>query len=272
MMDREDMNLTDEERAALLESYGEKSSTVKPKKKAVSKKGHWLLDIIILVSVCAACAAALFYLPFFKVNSIAVVGNKYISTDDICRIAGIYKGQHLLEVETAASSKTLVKDLRIEKASVRRVFPNGIFIEVEERRPVANIACEYGYLDLDRQGMVLNAYRKKHFQTIPFLEGIKIQNLYIGDHVKDPMVLDTLKYLSEISENALSGLTEVNLRDPSHVIAYTTNAVEVRIGELKDLENKAKLTQDFLEELRVTKHQMEYIDLSFSKPFVRFRQ
>ena len=89
MMDREDMNLTDEERAALFESYGEKSSTVKPKKKAVSKKGHWLLDIIILVSVCAACAAALFYLPFFKVNSIAVVGNKYISTEDICRIAGI---------------------------------------------------------------------------------------------------------------------------------------------------------------------------------------
>ena len=271
-MNRDDMELTEEERAALSQNFEAPDTVGRSNAGAKKRKGRWLLQALMFIAVCAACAAAVFYLPFFKVNSIAVAGNKYVSTEDICRIAGVHKGQHLLEVETATASKTLIKDLRIEKASVRRVFPNGLFIEVEERRPVANIACEYGYLDLDRQGMVLNAYKNKHFQTIPFLEGIKIQNLYIGDHVKDPVVLDTLAYLSEISENALSGLTAVNLADPSHVIAYTTNTVEVRVGELKDLEKKAKLTQDFLEELRVTKHQMEYIDLSFSKPFVKFRQ
>ena len=272
-MDRETMDLTDEERASLIaEEAADTENTAQTEQgKKPAPKGHWFLQGVLFVAACAACAAAVFYLPFFKVSAISVSGNRYVSTEDICRIAGVYKGQHLLEVETGKASKTLVKDLRIEKASVRRVFPNGLFIEVEERRPVANIACEYGYLDLDRQGMVLNAYRNKHFQSIPFIDGIKIQNLYIGDHVKDPVVLKTLEYLANINEDMLGGLTEVELADPSHVVAFTTNAVEVRIGELEGLEKKAKLTQDFLEELRITKHQMEYIDLSFSKPLVKFR-
>ena len=30
--------------------------------------------------------------------------------------------------------------------------------EIKERTPVATVACDYGYLDLDRQGKVIGSY------------------------------------------------------------------------------------------------------------------
>ena len=38
---------------------------------------------------------------------------------------------------------------------------------------------------------------------------------------------------------------------------------------MERLEQKAEQTQDFLQELKITKYPMEYIDLSYTKPFVK---
>ena len=236
-------------------------------------KWRWLSRGLSFVAAASALAAALFYLPFFRVQSITVTGNHYVPTEDICRIAGVYRGQHLLQVKTTAAAHTLMKDLRIDQASIHRVIPNGITIEVEERRPVAAIACEYGFLDLDRWGLVLNAHRQWTPGSVPLIAGASVRDRYIGDTIDESPLREVLRYLSHIKPEALGQITDVTLSSPEHIVAHTVNAAEIRVGSLEPerLEQKAGLTQDFLEELRTTKHPMEFIDLTYSQPFVKFR-
>ncbi len=233
-----------------------------------SRKWQWLFQILGFLGFVTVAVSAVAYLPIFKLESISIAGNSYIPAEDICRIAGVYKGEHMFQVETDKALQNLRKDLRIEQAVVKRVFPNGIVIEVEERRPVASVACEFGYLDLDHKGMVLNAYRVRHLQTTPLLVGIQVRDRYIGDTVEDEQTLLALTYLSALDDTALAQIVEMNLSDPNHVVARTTNAAEIRIGALERLDTKVEYTISFLEELRTTLHPIEYIDLTYSKPYI----
>ncbi|MBR1761684.1 MAG: FtsQ-type POTRA domain-containing protein [Schwartzia sp.] len=232
------------------------------------RKWQWLFQVFGFLGLVAVAVAAVSYLPVFTLGSISIAGNSYIPAEDICRIAGIYKGQHMFQVETDKAVQNLRKDLRIEQAVVKRTFPNGIVIEVEERRPVACVACEFGFLDLDRGGMVLNAYRVRHLQTIPLLVGVEVRDLYIGDQIKDGQTMLALSYLSMLDDLTLSQIVEVSLADPQHVLARTTNAAEIRVGVLERLEEKAQLTKSFLEDLRATKRPIEYIDLTYKNPVI----
>lgn len=239
--------------------------------RAPSKKWQWLFQVLGFLGFVAVAVAAVFYLPVFKLEFISVRGNSYVSSDDVFRIAGVYKGQHMFQVETDKAAQNLRKDLRIEQAVVKRTFPNGIVIEVEERRPVACVACEFGFLDLDRSGMVLNAYRVRHLQTLPLLVGVTVRDVYIGDMVKDEQALLALDYLSRLEENTLSQIVEVNLADSKYVVARTTNAAEIRIGVLERLEDKAVTTASFIADLRVTTRPIEALDMTTTAPYIVFR-
>lgn len=233
-----------------------------------SRKWQWLFQVLGFLGFVAVAVAAVVYLPVFKLESISVMGNSYIPAEDIFRIAGVHKGQHMFQVETGKAVQNLRKDLRIEQAAVKRTFPNGIIIEVEERRPVACVPCEFGFLDLDRNGMALNAYRVRHLQTIPLLVGVEVRDLYIGDKVQDEQTRLALEYLSMLDDQTLSQIVEMNLSNPQYVVARTTNAAEIRLGVLNRLEDKAHNTQSFVADLRVTQKPIKYIDLTTSAPYI----
>ena len=231
--------------------------------RAPSKKWQWLFQVFGFLGFVAVAIAAVAYLPVFKLENIEVKETSYVPKEDIMRIAGVYKGQHMFQVETDRAVQNLRKDLRIEQAIVKRKFPNGIYIEVEERRPVACVACEFGYLDLDRKGMVLNAYRVRHLQTIPLLTGIEARDLYIGDTFENEQILLALQYLAPLDETELAKIAEMNLANPRYVVVRTTNAAEIRIGALERIEEKVKLTKSFLGDQPI-----KFIDLTTSAPFI----
>jgi cell division protein FtsQ len=228
---------------------------------------------IIMVSVffCIVLAALLFS-PLFKVRNIKTIGNMYISTEDVCRIAGASEGVNIFQLQTNRMTEQLNRDLRIEKASVRRVFPSTIEIQIQERVPVATIACEYGYLDIDRAGKVLDAYRSPKNMQVPLITGIIVRDLYVGDEIQEPSIQKVLEYLACLDSEAVAQLVEIHIVLPNRALAYTAGSVQIRIGALERLEEKAKLTEGFLAELKTAKHAIAYIDFDFASPFIKFKE
>ena len=51
----------------------------------------------------------------------------------------------------------------------------------------------------------------------------------------------------------------------------TVNAVEIRIGRLDRLDEKIKTTKAFLQDLRTNLQPIEFINMEYAQPFVRFR-
>ena len=59
-----------------------------------------------------------------------------------------------------------------------------------------------------------------------------------------------------------------------YVVAYTntSKAVQIRLGKLERLEEKARLTEDFLQDLELNPHRVEYVDFNYTAPFIKLAQ
>ncbi|WP_110953217.1 cell division protein FtsQ/DivIB [Anaerosinus massiliensis] len=210
--------------------------------------------------------------PTFSIGEIKVDGNKYLTTEEIYQIAGVPEKINIFRLNTKEIQERLLKDLRISEAAVSRDFPSRITIHIVERKPIAYIACDYGFLEIDKSGLILAAYKNIKNINVPMITGIVLQNLYVGDKVDHAVLYNVLEYLSYLDESSINQMSEVNATSSDQLIAYTNSSVQIRIGKNERLLEKAKLTEEFLGELKKTKLPIEYIDLNFASPFIKFKK
>ena len=220
--------------------------------------------------LCASgIIAVLVYSPLFTFQQLVVHGNVHLDANELCEIARIHYGQRLFELKTDEMTTNLLRDLRIESAVVRRQLPHKIEMDIVERIPVATVACDYGYLDFDRQGKVIASYRSLKGADIPIITGVKLRDLYIGDDNNDPQVAQAISFLARIDPADIGEISEVSLRNPDAVVAYTKTALPIRLGQRMGIPDKAALTQDFLRDQKTTRHTVEYVDFSYDAPFIK---
>ncbi len=231
-----------------------------------------ILKGFLFIVICTAIVGVLVYSPIFVLRHVQVDGAVYLKKEELVRISGIYMGEPLFQLETDQVTKRLLQDLRIEEALVRRQLPSTLEITIKERMPVATVACEYGYLDIDRQGKVIDSYRTLKNMPIPMITGVQVRDLYIGDDVKDEMVKKILSFLQQLDDASLNQLSEIAITGPDYLVAYTTNSVQIRLGKLERMEEKARLTQDFLKDLATNPYQVEYVDFNYTTPFIKLIQ
>ena len=221
--------------------------------------------------VSAAVLAVFVYVPIFTLNEIRLDGAKYLTQEDIMKIGEIYMGEPLFKLETDVVQSRLSKDLRIEEVSVRRRLPHTLEIKIKERSPLAMIKCDYGYLDLDRNGVVLDSYKDLKTMQIPMITGAAVRDLYIGDEVEDETVKKILSFLQMLNADSLNRLSEISIVDGDYIVMFsaTEKPVQIRIGKLERLKEKARLTEDFLRDLESNPHEVEYVDFNFATPFIK---
>ena len=235
--------------------------------------GRLFRGLIFLV-VSAAVLGFFVYMPFFTLNEIRLDGAKYLTEEDILRIGNIYIGEPLFKLETDVVQSRLSKDLRIEEVSVRRRLPHTLEIKIKERRPIATIICDYGYLDLDHNGTIIDSYKSIKTMKIPMITGASVRDLYIGDEIDDELVKKILDFLQRLNEDTLNLLSEIAIVDTDYIVMYTATerAVQIRIGKLERLDEKARLTEDFLRDLATNPHPVEYVDFNYTAPFIKLAQ
>lgn len=234
------------------------------------KFGRLLKGLIFLV-VSAAVLAVFVYMPFFTLQEIRLTGAKYLTQEDIMKIGDIYMGEQLFRLETDVVQSRLAKDLRIEEVTVRRHLPHTLEIKIKERMPIATIKCDYGYLDLDRHGTVIDSYKTLKTMQIPMITGANVHDLYIGDEMDDELVKKILDFLQMLNEETLNRLSEVAIVEANYIVMYsaTEQPVQIRIGKLERLAEKARLTEDFLRDLQSNPHAVEYVDFNYTAPFIK---
>ena len=178
-----------------------------------------LLKGIFLLGLTALIIWVLVYVPLFTLREVKLIGATYLTKEDIIKVGNIYFGEPLFQLETDDIVRRLMQDLRIEEVKVKRELPNTLEVEIKERKPVATISCDYGYLDLDRQGKVIDSYKNLKAMPIPMITGAIVKDLYIGDDVTDEMVQKILFFLQQMSETSLNKISEIAIIGPDYVVA-----------------------------------------------------
>ena len=235
--------------------------------------GRLLRGIIFLV-VSAAVLSFFVYVPFFTLSEIKLNGAKYLTQEDILKIGDIYMGEQMFKLETNVVQSRLSKDLRIEEVSVRRKLPHTLEVTIKERRPLAMVSCDYGYLDLDRNGVIIDSYKSLKTMQIPMITGAAVRDLYIGDELDDELVKKILDFLQRLDEETLNRLSEIAIVEEDYIVMYsaTDRPVQIRLGKLERLDEKARLTEDFLRDLETNPHPVEYVDFNYTTPFIKLAQ
>ena len=229
--------------------------------------------IVLLLALLVLLTAFLFVnSTYFTVGSVIIQGNKYVAVDDIYRIAGIPERINIFRLHTGDIQERLKNDLRIAEVEVTRQFPTTIIINVKERMPLAYVASSYGFVQIDKQGVVLAAFKNLRQVNVPIITGIRLGNVYVGDRVDVLPLQNALAYLAALDEPVLNQLSELNIQSPDQMIAYTVNSVRIRVGKGERLEEKAKLTRDILAEIQQRNMPVDYVDLNFASPFIKFKQ
>lgn len=232
--------------------------------------GCFLKGLTFLV-VSAAVLAVFVYVPIFTLKEVKLDGVKYLTQEDILKIGDIYIGEPLFQLETDVVQSRLANDLRIEEVTVRRKLPHTLEVKIKERRPLAMIQCNYGYLNLDSNGIVLDSYKDLKTMQIPMITGAIVRDLYIGDEIDDETVKKILAFLQLLNEDTLNRLSEVAVVESDYIVMYsaTEKPVQIRLGRLERLKEKARLTEDFLRDLDTNPHEVEYVDFNYTSPFIK---
>ncbi len=248
-----------------------KTKKQKKTKKVKHRSGRRIFRGIFFLLISGLILGIIVYVPFFTLKEIKLTGASYLTKEDIMKIANIYPGEPLFELETDQVAGRLSNDLRIEEVTVRRDLPSALEVTIKERKPVATIVCDYGYLDLDRNGKVIDSYKTLKTMQIPMITGATVRDLYIGDDVDDETIKNVLTFLQKLDEASLNKLSEISIKDGNYLVAYTNTdkAVQIRIGKLERIEEKARLTEDFLKDLESNPHAVEYVDFNYTAPFIK---
>ena len=116
------------------------------------------------------------------VETVTLTGRKRASDAELLAALGIKRGDSMLKFNTDRARARLEKIGWVSKASVHRLFPNTVLIDIQERKPFA-IWQRGGRLSIiDNKGVILGALRVEDHGYLPLVVGYgaedKAQKLY----------------------------------------------------------------------------------------------
>ncbi len=226
---------------------------------------------VLMLIVTAVVLLIFIYSPILTLREIRTSGLQFLTNDDIVRICNTPYGTPLFSLETDDISKRLLSDLRIEDAVVRRSLPSYLDITITERLPIATIATDNYYLAIDKKGVVIDAYNTPKYSQIPNIRGMNLKNVFIGDEMTDESAKRILAFLEALGPKYLKEFKELEYRNDT-IIGETVTGIVIRLGDLSNIESKARMTENFLEDIKQSPISAEYVDFKYDAPFMKMKE
>lgn len=171
--------------------------------------------------------------PYFQVREIEVKGCRKLAEKTLLSFAKIEGMPNLFTVRLREIAKRLETHPWIEQVKVRKVFPNKISIQIEERKPIAILQLGEPYY-IDKKGVIFSPVGDKDEYNYPFLTGLTRQNLEKDPMVTKSLIMKALEFLRIVDKEKVSPLeeiSEIHMEKTFGIQCFTqTEGVEVRMG------------------------------------------
>lgn len=120
---------------------------------------------------------------YFNVKNYEITGNSYYSKEEILVMGDCKSGQNIFWGTDLKDIKTrLEKDSYMESVKVKRVLPNTIAIELDERRQVAAVVYGQHYVVIDSDGIVLR--NTEVDPKVTHVHGLTISKIEVGQPIE----------------------------------------------------------------------------------------
>ena len=207
--------------------------------------------------------------PRFNINEINLVGHKQLSNEELNSWIEPIIGKNIFKLELDRISKRLVEHPWIQSASARRVFPQGISVELKERTPFAKVQLDQVYV-MDNYGVLLGT-EVGDANKLPTITGIKAKNFKLGSNVANEEIIRGLKMMHSLNQLAMF---ENNQIDNVHInsrsrITFSTHNQDTKIYMRPEIARESfKNLVLALDAIEKKGQDLSYIDLSFKNKIV----
>lgn len=238
-------------------AYTEKQERLARRRKYLKIGGAALLLLV-----------GLFTLPI-PLGTLKIVGSDKVTVQDVEVAGDISEPVNILRINTEKLKTQLSHDLRVEEAHVSYELPLTMVVRIVERKAIAVVPAQFGYLTLDKSGQVIKAEDAIEDTAVPIISGVKGGNILLGDMVHDEPIVKALEYLRALDDSTFNEIAEINVGDPNNLLAYTVSGIQIRLGDGTELKQKADLTSSMLNDLAKSRGNVQYIDVNPNSPFIK---
>ena len=238
------------------------------RRRRIKKKRTPSKSIVWKTVIGAAVIIGLFTLPL-PIGQIQVTGTNQLSSENVVAIGDLGYPVNILRVRTGALEERLQKDMRVDTAHVSYALPLTLQVDVKERTAVVVVPSQFGFVALDRQGMVIASSPTIPDTTVPIISGVRLGNSLLGDTVESEGIRGAITYMMGFPEDKRKQIGEINVGDADHIIAYTVDGLPIHIGDRSDLEEKAKITTDMIQDVSQRHVSAEFIDVNIKSPYIK---
>lgn len=238
------------------------------RRRRIKKKRTPSKSIVWKTVIGVALIIGLFTLPL-PIGQIQVTGTNQLSSEDVVAIGDLGYPVNILRVRTGALEERLQKDMRVDTAHVSYALPLTLQVDVKERTAVVVVPSQFGFVALDRQGMVIASSPTIPDTTVPIISGVRLGNALLGDTVESEGIRGAITYMMGFPEDKRKQIGEINVGDAEHIIAYTVDGLPIHIGDRSDLEEKAKITTDMIQDVSQRHVSAEFIDVNIKSPYIK---
>ena len=232
----------------------------------------WLLGLLVF-AIAIVAGWKHVHQPSFAFGDIVVHGSKQFTREKVLQMAGAREPVNLFLVSKNKIVTALQGDVRVESAEARYDFPSVLHVYIKERQPVLYVVTDYGnYAKLDKTALVMDLTDGIRDASIPRLAGVACGNAFIGDTLENDAIREILQFMDKLQPDAKEQIADLSVDAEHKLILHMRYGFPVILGPVNELAGKAELFMTVFNEMKGKKVQIEYMDLQYTKPFVRLRQ
>ncbi len=158
-------------------------------------------------------------LPLSRVTRAELARPGSLSGDELLSWAGLDPGANWFSLDEAALAASLAAHPRIAKVRVKKLFPNALYLDLSERKPVALIYARAasGRLEahcVDAEGVLFApAGDMAGASELPVISGVEIRGLRYGMRLGAPFpqLLASIAELKASDPGLLSAVSEIRM-------------------------------------------------------------
>jgi cell division protein FtsQ len=266
--------------------YLRRQKPVEIRKRKFSRKA-WPLYRRVLVGGIAALAASisLYYAGNYflfspsvmleRADQIEITGSRFVSSDAIVEKFSADMGRSVVRVPLGERRKALESLPWVEQASVQRVLPNRVRVEVTERTPIAFLRTASELSLVDAYGMILERPVEGEFR-FPVVSGVGESTPREVREQRMKLFAQFMKEIEAAQPGADDHISEVDLSDATDIRATLTglgtgpgnaSPILVHFGD-SDFANRYHLLSENIGQWRASAGRVDSVDLRFARQVV----
>lgn len=196
----------------------------------------------------------------FTIARIEVEGRKVVTNNEILAALGYEPGQSLMSLDVAAARETLLANPLIKQATIRKLYPDRLSVQISERVPFALWQVGEKLSVIAADGTVIEAAGDSRFVNLPLVVGA-------GADISASRILKALEPHAELRDKVYAavrvGSRRWNLRLKNGMdVKLPEEALDAALAQVAELDRSQKITDRDITELDLRRDGLVTVRLS----------